>query len=79
MPVHKKSKFMSEISTFLKESDSETAMFAIMDVIKAVKKCLMLWLMNLMSLPISVNYFNVKWRVKNSRNLYYSSMTKCKV
>ena len=25
-----------------------------------------LWLMNLMSLPISVNYINVKWRVKNS-------------
>ena len=25
--------------------------------------------MNLMSLPISVNYINVKWRVKNSRNL----------
>ena len=25
--------------------------------------------MNLMNLPISVNYINVKWRVKNSRNL----------
>lgn len=36
-----------------------------------MKKCLMPWLMNLMSLPISVNYINVKWRVRNSRNLNY--------
>ena len=37
MPVHKVTKFLSEISTFFKKSDSETAMFAIMDVIKGIK------------------------------------------
>ena len=37
MPVHKVTKFLSEISTFFKKSDSETAMFAIMDVIKGIR------------------------------------------
>ena len=37
MPVHKVTKFLSEISTFFKKNDSETAMFAIMDVIKGIK------------------------------------------
>lgn len=37
MPVHKVTKFLSEISTFFKKSDSESAMFAIMDVIKGIR------------------------------------------
>ena len=37
MPVYKVTKFLSEISTFFKKSDSETAMFAIMDVIKGIR------------------------------------------
>ena len=37
MPVHKVTKFLSEISTFFKKSDSETAMFVIMDVIKGIR------------------------------------------
>ncbi len=34
-----------------------------------MKKSWMPWLMNLMSLLIFANYINVKWRVRNSRNL----------
>ena len=37
MPVHKVTKFLSEKSTFFKKSDSETAMFAIMNVIKGIR------------------------------------------
>ena len=37
MPVHKVTQFLSEISTFFKESDSDHAMFAIMYVIKGVR------------------------------------------
>ena len=37
MPVHKVTKFLSEISTFFKKSDSDPAMFTIMDVIKGIK------------------------------------------
>jgi hypothetical protein len=37
MPVHKVTQFLSEISTFFKKSDSDHAMFAIMDVIKGIK------------------------------------------
>ena len=37
MPVHKVTKFLSEISTFFKKSDSGTAMFTIMNVIKGIK------------------------------------------
>ncbi len=37
MPVHKVTQFLSEISTFFKKSDSDHAMFAIMDVIKGLK------------------------------------------
>ena len=37
MPVHKVTQFLSEISTFFKESDSDHAMFAIMDVIKGIR------------------------------------------
>ncbi len=66
MPVHKVTKFLSEKSTFFKKSDSETAMFAIMNVIKGIR-------MNEQTLfgRISVNYTNVKWSVRNFRNLNY--------
>lgn len=37
MPVYKIRKFPSETSTFFKKSDSETAMFAIMNVIKGIR------------------------------------------
>ncbi len=37
MPAHKITKFLSEISTFFKKSDSDHAMFAIMDVIKGIR------------------------------------------
>lgn len=37
MPMHKVTKFLSEISTFFKKSGSEKAMFAIMDVIKGIR------------------------------------------
>lgn len=37
MPMHKVTKFLSEISTFFKKSDSDHAMFAIMDVIKGIR------------------------------------------
>ena len=37
MPVHKVTQFLSEISTFFKKSDSDHAMFAIMDVIKGIR------------------------------------------
>ena len=37
MPVHKVTRFLSEISTFFKKSDSETAMFTIMEVIKGIR------------------------------------------
>ena len=37
MPVHKVTKILSEISKFFRKSDSETAMFTIMDVIKGTK------------------------------------------
>ena len=37
MPSHKITKFLSEISTFFKKRDSETAMFTIMEVIKGIK------------------------------------------
>ena len=37
MPVNNVTKFLSEISTFFKKSDSETVMFAIMNVIKGIK------------------------------------------
>ena len=37
MPMNKVTKFLSEISTFFKKSDSDHAMFAIMDVIKGIK------------------------------------------
>ena len=37
MPVHKVSTFLSEISTFFKKNDGESAMFTIMNVIKGVK------------------------------------------
>ena len=39
MPVHKVTKFLSEISTFFKKSDSETAMFAICRVKYADSTC----------------------------------------
>ena len=66
MPVYKIRKFPSETSTFFKKSDSETAMFAIMNVIKGIR-------MNEQTLfgRISVNYTNVKWSVRNFRNLNY--------
>ena len=37
IPVQKVTKFLSEKSTFFKKSDSETAMFAIMNVIKGIR------------------------------------------
>ena len=37
MPVHKVTQFLSEISTFFKKSDTDHAMFAIMNVIKGIK------------------------------------------
>ena len=37
MPAHKVTRFLSEISTFFKKSDSDHAMFAIMDVIKGIR------------------------------------------
>ena len=37
MPVYKIRKFLSETSTFFKKSDLETAMFAIMNVIKGIR------------------------------------------
>ena len=37
MPIYKITKFLSEISTFFKKSDSDHAMFAIMDVIKGIE------------------------------------------
>ena len=37
MPVNNVTKFLSEISTFFKKSDSETVMFAIMNVIKGIR------------------------------------------
>ena len=37
MPVYKIRKFPSETSTFFKKSDSETAMFAITNVIKGIR------------------------------------------
>ena len=66
MPVNNVTKFLSEISTFFKKSDSETVMFAIMNVIKGIR-------MNEQTLfgRISVNYTNVKWSVRNFRNLNY--------
>lgn len=66
IPVQKVTKFLSEKSTFFKKSDSETAMFAIMNVIKGIR-------MNEQTLfgRISVNYTNVKWSVRNFRNLNY--------
>lgn len=36
MPVHKVSKFLSEISTFFRKNSAESAMFAIMEVIKGI-------------------------------------------
>ena len=64
MPVHKVTQFLSDISTFFKKSDSDHAMFAIMDVIKGIR-------INLTSLLIFAYYIDVKWRVRNSRNLNY--------
>lgn len=37
MPMYKVTKFLSEISTFFKKSDSDHAMFAIMNVIKGIR------------------------------------------
>ena len=37
MPVHKVTTFLSEISAFFKNNDSENAMFTIMNVIKGLK------------------------------------------
>ena len=37
MPMHKVTKFLSEISTFFRKNDSDHAMFAIMDVIKGIR------------------------------------------
>ena len=37
MPMHKITKFLSEISTFFKNNDAGRAMFAIMNVIKGIR------------------------------------------
>ena len=37
MPMHKVTKFLSEISTFFKKNDSDHAMFTIMEVIRGIR------------------------------------------